>query len=49
MEKGRNGGVRALQRGLKLLAEINRADGVRAGELAQRLGLARPTVYRASR
>jgi|SRR5665213_153218 len=38
--------VRALQRGLQILAEVNRSGGIRAGELARRLGLARPTVYR---
>src|SRR5665213_4325155 len=38
--------VRALQRGLQTLAEVNRSGGIRAGELARRLGLARPTVYR---
>jgi IclR family mhp operon transcriptional activator len=42
----RRGSVRALQRGLDILAEVNRSGGIRAGELARRLGLARPTVYR---
>lgn len=42
----RENGVRALRRGLEVLAEVNRSGGIRAGELARRLGLARPTVYR---
>lgn len=39
-------GVRSIQRGLDVLSEVNRSGGIRASELAQRLGLARPTVYR---
>ena len=46
MPEGRHGGVRALQRGLEILAEVNRSGGIRAGEVARNLGLARPTVYR---
>lgn len=42
----RTDGVRAIQRGLDVLSEVNRSGGIRASELAQRLGLARPTVYR---
>jgi IclR family transcriptional regulator, mhp operon transcriptional activator len=38
--------VRAIQRGLDVLREVNRSGGIRASELAQRLDLARPTVYR---
>lgn len=39
-------GVRSIQRGLDVLLEVNRSGGIRASELAQRLALARPTVYR---
>jgi IclR family mhp operon transcriptional activator len=39
-------GVRSIQRGLDVLSEVNRSGGIRASELAQRLSLARPTVYR---
>jgi IclR family transcriptional regulator, mhp operon transcriptional activator len=39
-------GVRAFKRGLDVLQEVNRSGGIRAGEVAQRLQLARPTVYR---
>jgi len=39
-------GVRAFKRGLDVLREVNRSGGIRAGEVAQRLNLARPTVYR---
>ena len=39
-------GVRSIQRGLDVLLEVNRSGGIRASELAQRLDLARPTVYR---
>lgn len=42
----RTDGVRSIQRGLDVLSEVNRSGGIRASELAQRLGLARPTVYR---
>lgn len=38
--------VRAFKRGLDILLEVNRSGGIRAGELAQRLQLPRPTVYR---
>jgi IclR family mhp operon transcriptional activator len=38
--------VRSIQRGLDVLREVNRSGGIRASELAQRLELARPTVYR---
>lgn len=38
--------MRSIQRGLDVLSEVNRSGGIRASELAQRLGLARPTVYR---
>ncbi|HVV92509.1 MAG TPA: DNA-binding transcriptional regulator [Hyphomicrobiales bacterium] len=44
-EAGR-AGVRALQRGLDVLAEVSRTGGVRAGDIARHLGLPRPTVYR---
>jgi IclR family transcriptional regulator, mhp operon transcriptional activator len=42
----RTEGVRAFRRGLDVLQEVNRSGGIRAGEVAQRLQLARPTVYR---
>lgn len=42
----RSEGVRAFKRGLDILQEVNRSGGVRAGEVAARLGLPRPTVYR---
>lgn len=42
----RSDGVRAFKRGLDVLREINRSGGIRAGDVAQRLQLARPTVYR---
>jgi len=42
----RKDGVRSLRRGLAILAEINRAGSARAGDIARKLGLARPTVYR---
>jgi IclR family mhp operon transcriptional activator len=42
----RTDGVRSIQRGLEVLSEVNRSGGIRASELAQRLNLARPTVYR---
>lgn len=42
----RTDGVRSIQRGLEVLSEVNRSGGIRASELAQRLDLARPTVYR---
>jgi len=42
----RTEGVRAFKRGLDVLQEVNRSGGIRAGEVAQRLQLARPTVYR---
>lgn len=42
----RTAGVRAFKRGLDVLQEVNRSGGIRAGEVAQRLQLARPTVYR---
>jgi len=45
-EKRRPEGVRSIQRGLDVLRIVNSSGGVRAGELAQRLGLPRPTVYR---
>jgi len=38
--------VQSLRRGLRVLAEISASSGVRAAELARRLGLPRPTVYR---
>jgi IclR family mhp operon transcriptional activator len=38
--------VRSIQRGLDVLRAVNRSGGIRASELAQRLELARPTVYR---
>jgi IclR family mhp operon transcriptional activator len=38
--------VRSLARGLEILNELNRAGSARAGIIAQRVGLARPTVYR---
>lgn len=43
---GRSESVRSLQRGLDVLREVNVSGGIRAGELAQRLALPRPTVYR---
>lgn len=39
-------GVRAFKRGLDILQEVNRSGGIRAGEIARRLDLPRPTVYR---
>jgi IclR family mhp operon transcriptional activator len=39
-------GVRAFKRGLDVLQEVNRSGGIRAGEVARRLDLPRPTVYR---
>lgn len=39
-------GVRALARGLEVLAEVSASGGIRAGALAARLGLPRPTAYR---
>ena len=39
-------GVRAFKRGLDILQEVNRSGGIRAGEIAWRLDLPRPTVYR---
>ena len=42
----RDTGVQSLRRGLQVLAEISATSGVRAAELARRLGLPRPTVYR---
>ncbi|MDQ8731045.1 DNA-binding transcriptional regulator [Bradyrhizobium sp. LHD-71] len=42
----RTDGVRSIQRGLDVLLEVNRSGGIRVSELAQRLDLARPTVYR---
>ncbi|OYU91995.1 MAG: transcriptional regulator [Bradyrhizobiaceae bacterium PARB1] len=38
--------VRSLQRGLKILRLISRNAGIKAGEIAEQVGLARPTVYR---
>lgn len=38
--------VRAFKRGLDVLQEVNRSGGIRAGDLARRLNLPRPTVYR---
>src|SRR3954466_4444516 len=38
--------VRSLQRGLKVLRLISRHAGIKAGEIAEQIGLARPTVYR---
>jgi IclR family mhp operon transcriptional activator len=45
-ENKRGDRVRSIKRGLDVLLEVNRSGGIRAGELAQRLNLARPTVYR---
>ena len=39
-------GVRAFKRGLDVLREVNRSGGIRAGDVARRLGLPRPTVSR---
>jgi len=39
-------GVRAFKRGLDVLHEVNRSGGIRAGDIARRLDLPRPTVYR---
>jgi IclR family transcriptional regulator, mhp operon transcriptional activator len=41
-----NESVRSLQRGLDILHEVNISGGIRAGEIAQRVDLPRPTVYR---
>jgi IclR family mhp operon transcriptional activator len=38
--------VRAFKRGLDVLHEVNRSGGIRAGDVARRLDLPRPTVYR---
>lgn len=38
--------VRSLQRGLKVLRLISQHSGIKAGEIAEQIGLARPTVYR---
>ena len=40
------GRVRALVRGLEVLREVNRSGGAKAGEVAARLQMPRPTVYR---
>jgi IclR family mhp operon transcriptional activator len=45
-DEKRSDGIRSIQRGLDVLTEVNRSGGIRPGELAQRLQLARPTVYR---
>jgi IclR family transcriptional regulator, mhp operon transcriptional activator len=51
-ERTRNGqprqseGVRAFERGLDVLHEVNRSGGIRAGDVARALDLPRPTVYR---
>lgn len=42
----RSDSIRSIQRGLDVLSEVNRSGGIRASDLATRLGLARPTVYR---
>jgi IclR family mhp operon transcriptional activator len=39
-------GVRSFKRGLDVLHEVNRSGGIRAGDVARRLDLPRPTVYR---
>ena len=39
-------GVRAFKRGLDVLQEVNRSGGIRAGDVARKLDLPRPTVYR---
>ncbi len=46
MTKTRANGVRALKRGLDILEAVNRSGGIRAGDIARALSLARPTVYR---
>jgi IclR family mhp operon transcriptional activator len=38
--------VRSLQRGLAILRFISCSGGIKAGEIAERIGVARPTVYR---
>jgi IclR family mhp operon transcriptional activator len=38
--------VRSLQRGLTILRFISKSDGIKAGEIAKQIGVARPTVYR---
>ena len=43
---GRDTGVQSLRRGLHLLAQVSASGGIRVVELAMRLGLPRPTVYR---
>lgn len=42
----RDAGVQSLRRGLCLLTEVSASGGLRPAELARRLGLPRPTVYR---
>lgn len=42
----RGDSVRSLRRGLDILREVNVSGGIRAGEVAQRLAIPRPTVYR---
>lgn len=46
MQRARSSGVRALKRGLEVLETVNRSGGIRAGDIARTLALARPTVYR---
>jgi IclR family mhp operon transcriptional activator len=38
--------VRSLRRGLQVLKVVSRASGIKAGEVSEQIGLARPTVYR---
>jgi IclR family mhp operon transcriptional activator len=38
--------VRSLRRGLQVLRVVSRASGIKAGEVSEKIGLARPTVYR---
>src|ERR1700759_298572 len=38
--------VRSLRRGLQVLKVVSRASGIKAGEVSEEIGLARPTVYR---
>ena len=38
--------VRSLQRGLEILRLVSASDGIKASEIAVRIGVARPTVYR---
>ena len=45
-DNGRDGGVRALIRGLSILRHVNSVGEAKPGEIAAALGIPRPTVYR---